>query len=108
MYTSTDESEKQIQNEIRVALSNAGCLVLRNNSGIATYSNGAKVRYGVGGTGGADLLGITGGGIFFAVEVKTNTGRVTPDQENFLRVVRAHGGKAGVARSVNDALEIVK
>lgn len=108
MNEAKKQPEKQIQDEIRVALSAVGYCVFRNNSGIATFPNGAKVRYGLGGTGGADLIGICNDGKFFAIEVKTEKGRVTEDQENFLRVVRAHGGKAGVARSVEQALEIVK
>lgn len=40
--------------------------------------------------------------LFSAVEVKTSRGRVTSEQQNFIRVVNEQGGLAIVARSVED------
>jgi hypothetical protein len=57
--------------------------------------------------GSADIIGIAPGGRFLAVEVKTKTGRVSPDQARFIEHVKAKGGVAGVARSVQDALDII-
>ena len=54
----------------------------------------------------SDLTGWTqrdGVAVFTAIEVKTETGRVTPEQVAFLETVRRAGGIAGVARSVEDA-----
>lgn len=45
--------------------------------------------------------------VFTAIEVKTPTGRATKKQINFMDHVINNGGKAGVARSVEDALEII-
>lgn len=45
--------------------------------------------------------------IFLAIEVKTPTGRVSKDQQNFLDRVEEAGGIAGVARSAEDALELL-
>lgn len=42
------------------------------------------------------------------IEVKTATGRVSPEQQHFIEVARKAGALAGIARSVEDALEIVK
>jgi uncharacterized FAD-dependent dehydrogenase len=41
--------------------------------------------------------------VFAAVEVKTNTGRATRDQQAFVKHVQAAGGIAGIARSVDEA-----
>jgi len=41
---------------------------------------------------------------FLAVEVKSETGALRPDQKNFIEVVRAAGGVAIVARSVEEAV----
>lgn len=54
----------------------------------------------------SDLIGWTerdGQAVFTAVEVKSDRGRVTPEQQNFIDAVRSAGGIAGVARSVEDA-----
>jgi hypothetical protein len=45
--------------------------------------------------------------VFLSIEVKTPTGRLRPEQRQWLDAVQAAGGIAGVARSVEDALHIV-
>lgn len=42
------------------------------------------------------------------IEVKTERGRLKPAQESFLNAMREAGCRAGVARSVEDALRIVR
>jgi hypothetical protein len=44
--------------------------------------------------------------VFTSIEVKTPTGRVKPEQQQWLDAVLSAGGIAGVARSVEDALRI--
>jgi hypothetical protein len=44
--------------------------------------------------------------VFTSIEVKTPTGRVNPEQQQWLDAVQTAGGIAGVARSVEDALRI--
>jgi hypothetical protein len=39
---------------------------------------------------------------FLSIEVKTPTGKVRPDQSNWLEQVNISGGLAIIARSVND------
>ncbi len=41
--------------------------------------------------------------VFTSIEVKTPTGRIRPEQQQWLETVQAAGGIAGVARSVEDA-----
>lgn len=41
--------------------------------------------------------------VFLSVEVKTDTGRVRPEQVNWLEQVQKHGGIACVARNVEEA-----
>lgn len=45
---------------------------------------------------------------FVAIEVKDTNTRVTTEQNQFIGVVSAAGGLAGVARSPEDALNIIK
>jgi hypothetical protein len=52
-----------------------------------------------------DMVG-TQVAVFTSIEVKTPTGRVKPEQQQWLDAVQAAGGIAGVARSVEDALRI--
>lgn len=100
-------SEANIQNDILVALSKAGATVWRNNTGALKDATGRLVRYGLC-KGSSDIIGICPDGRFLAVEVKKSTGRATEDQLRFIDVVRAKGGRAGVARSVEDALRILE
>lgn len=45
--------------------------------------------------------------VFTAIEVKSETGRITPKQKNFVDVVAANGGIAGVVRTPDGALDII-
>ena len=46
--------------------------------------------------------------VFTSIEVKTNTGQLSKNQHNWLQAVKKAGGITGVARTVRDALEILK
>lgn len=109
--------EKAIQDRIRVAVSKAGAVMFRNNVGQAILPDGSVVRYGLA-VGSSDLIGwkpveITPDmvgqtvAIFTAIEVKTKTGRPTPAQVHFIEAVKKSGGLAGVARSEDEAIEII-
>ncbi len=50
----------------------------------------------------SDILGILKGGRILAIEVKAPKGRVSPEQKLFIDLVNAAGGKAFVARSIED------
>lgn len=113
------KSELTIQNEIRLALSDAGVPAFRNNVGAYKSPKGHYITFGVGEKGGSDLICITPVmitpdmvgkkiGVFTAIEVKTPTGRPTKEQEKFIDAVLRFGGYAGIARSPDDALKITK
>ena len=53
-----------------------------------------------------DIVGVHDGR-FFAIEVKTATGKATKLQELVLRRIIKAGGRAGVARGVEEALAII-
>jgi hypothetical protein len=94
-------SEGQIQDAIRLALTDEpGLVVWRNNTGVAEH-RGARVRYGLA-VGSADLIGCLGGR-FVALEVKAAAGRTSPEQRQWLDLVRRNGGFAAVVRSVDEA-----
>lgn len=58
--------------------------------------------------GSSDLIGWGPGGRFVALEVKTPTGRVTPEQRQFLDAVTAAGGIGEVVRSPEDAIAALR
>ena len=111
-------TEQQIQQHIRLACGKGDCRLFRNNTGTLKDANGRPVQFGLC-KGSADLIGwrtitITPGmvgqqvAVFTSIEVKTPTGRVRPEQQQWLDAVQAAGGVAGIARSVEDAQAIVK
>lgn len=113
-------NETALMHKIMLALSEAGCLVFRNNTGSAwlgkpihragkqvTLTEARMMPYGLC-VGSSDLIGVAPDGRFLAVEVKTATGRVSKEQQTFIDVVRRAGGRAGIARSVDEALELVR
>ena len=99
--------ETNIMNACMVALSEAGCLVWRQNTGAYQDQSGRLIRYGLC-PGSGDIVGLCEDGKFLSVEVKTKTGRVSPAQEAFIAAVRRRGGRAGVARSPEEAVRIAR
>jgi hypothetical protein len=111
--------ETIIQQRIRLELGREPSLRLfRNNTGsLPDPRTKRPVQFGLC-KGSADLIGwkqvtITPDmvgqqmAVFASIEVKTPTGRLTPEQSNWLSVVQTAGGVAGVARSVEDAQQIL-
>lgn len=111
-------SEAAIMRQIQVGLSVLGARLLRNNVGKYEDKEGNWVQYGLC-IGSSDLIGwmpitVTQEmigmkiAVFSAVEVKTETGRTTPEQVNFIEAVKRAGGIAVVARSLEDAESVIK
>lgn len=95
-------TETDIQNAIRLELSKYG-VCFRMNTGV--FKQGERtVRCGVKGM--SDLLFIRNGRAYW-LEVKTETGRPSQEQLNFLQVMRKHGCVAEIVRSVDDAVRVV-
>lgn len=93
-------------NDCLLALCAAGCTVWRNNTGkLPDPKTGRWVVFGLC-KGSSDIIGICPDGRFLAVECKSGTGALSPEQRNFIAVVNQRGGRAGVARTVGDALQI--
>jgi len=118
--------ERKIQNKIMLAVTKFG-RIFRNNVG-RTWA-GASKRTKDGGIyiekprpfhsglckGSSDLIGwvtieIDGRrfAVCTAIEVKTETGKATPEQIKFIQTVKEAGGIAGICRSAEDAQTIIE
>lgn len=93
-------------------LSYVNCVAFRNNSGVVFVDNGdgskRAVRMGIPGV--SDIIGFTPDGRFLAIECKTEKGKLSKSQVEFLRKVELAGGVALVVRDVNglvDRLQII-
>ena len=100
------KTEHTIQNEIRVALTENGYTVFRANVGKVKTADGRWFDTGLP-KGHPDLYGFRPDGKVFYIEVKNAKGRVRPEQKQFIKTVKARGALAGIARSVEDALDII-
>ncbi len=110
--------ETKIVQEIRLGVGEIpSARLFRNNTGSLKDEHGRLVQFGLC-KGSSDLVGWTTIeitpemigqkiAIFTAVEVKTPTGKPTAEQVNFIERVREAGGIAGIARSPEDARNII-
>lgn len=64
------------------------------------------VRYGFPGC--SDILGMFIDGRLLAIEVKSQTGRVTNEQQKFLNLVAENKGVSLIARSVDDVMAVIE
>ena len=113
-------SETKIQQEIRLALGQRSDLRLfRNETGkLPDPRTGQWVQFGLA-KGSSDLIGFKTVKItpemigqeiaqFVSLEIKTERGKLSTMQQNWLQKVKSSGGIVGVARTVKDALNILK
>lgn len=100
------KSEKAIQNEIMLALSQNGCRVFRANAGEVKTSDGRVVKLMPKGF--PDITGFRiSDGKFLAIEVKNEKGQLRDDQVKFGNFLSSHPVLYGVARSAEEAIRIV-
>lgn len=98
--------ERKIQSEIRNGTADIA-LLFRANVGSGFTYDGRHFDTGLP-KGFSDLFGFRkedGRAVF--IEVKTGTGRASPEQLNFIRKMQLYGALAGIARSVEDARRII-
>ena len=112
-------NERNLQDRIRLAISRSRLAVMfRNNVGMAKLKDGGRMPYGLC-KGSSDLIGwrtvkITPDmigkdiAVFTAIEIKTKRGAVSKEQKNFLVKLLLAGGIAGVARSEDEAIKLLK
>lgn len=111
------ELESDIMRSIQLAYSRGDTRLMRNNVGVLYDKRGIPVTFGLG-TGTSDLIGLKSViitpdmvgrklAVFIGIEVKTSTGRTTDAQDLFLDMLRTMGALHGVARTVDQAGEIL-
>ena len=98
--------EGKLQQKIMVECSKVAAL-FRVPAGVYKTEHGQYVRVAVKGF--PDLCGFRrSDGKAVYIEVKTTTGRIRPEQQHFIDVARRAGALAGIARSVEEAMEVIK
>ena len=112
-------AETDLQQRIRLAIgTHSQARLFRNQVGqLPDPRTGRPVQFGLA-KGSADLIGwrtvtvtpdMVGSriAVITSIEIKTPTGRLTPQQRAWMGAVAAAGGIAGVARSVSDAVKLL-
>ena len=95
--------ETQIQDQIREVLGKYG-KVFRMNTGVFKTADGRFIRCGTKGM--SDLLFVGQGRIAW-LECKTDNGKISGEQEKFIKEMLLLGHPAGIVRSVEDAINLI-
>ena len=99
------KKETKLQNDIRVALSDAG-IVRRNNVGVYLTAYSAPIRIGIPGK--SDLTLFTKNGETIFIEIKTPEGRQSKAQKHFQEVMESYGFRYIILRSLDDAKRLIE
>lgn len=100
-------TEQKIQNEIILAINQRGHRLFRANAGKVITRDNRVIKLLPKGF--PDTFGYRkSDGKFIAIEVKTESGRLRPEQKKFKTFAETQNILYGVARSVEDAIEIVE
>lgn len=103
-----EETEQGIQKTIIDYLKLLNFIVFKHrNVGIYKKDTGKYIPLSFGEKGISDIIACSPKGIFCAIEVKKPGGKATPEQLEFLERVKAAGGIAILAYSIDDVLGIV-
>ena len=99
--------EHKIQSDILVAVNRHGCHLWRTNTGSVKTADGRYFSTGLP-NGYPDLTGYRhSDGKMILIECKNEHGRLREGQKRFATMIKQYPVLYGVARSVEDALEIV-
>lgn len=100
-------SESKIQNDILIEINRRGHRLFRANAGKVVTKDNRIIKLLPKGF--PDTFGYRKtDGKFIAIEVKTETGRLRPEQIKFKDFAETQNILYGVARSVEDAIQIVE
>ncbi|MEB5793915.1 VRR-NUC domain-containing protein [Staphylococcus hominis] len=100
-------SEQKIQNDILIEINRRGHRLFRANAGKIITRDNRVIKLLPKGF--PDTFGYRkSDGKFIAIEVKTESGRLRPEQEKFKAFAETQNILYGVARSVEEAIEIVE
>ena len=106
-YIMTDKSENRIQSEIMIELSKRGHKVFRANAGkVQDARTGTWIKLLPRGF--SDLFGFKSDGTAIFIEVKTPVGKLRPEQIKFRDAVMEYPIIYGVARSAEEAVDIIE
>lgn len=100
-------SEMDLLNAVRLAASEKGCLIFRINVGQGLTKDGRFFNTGVP-KGHPDLYGIRPDGRTFYIETKMHPRKPTREQCQFLLRVIEQNACAGVAYTVEEAMNIIE
>ena len=104
-----NETEKQIQKAIIDYLRLKKYVVFKHHSTGFTSKGGEIRTFKYGDKGISDLIACTPEGRFCAIEVKRKKGgKVSDDQKYFIEQVKANGGIAFVAYSIDDVISEIE
>jgi len=99
-------SEHEIQNAIMEWLHQHGIYAVRVNSGRAIVKGKGRM-YAIAGApaGTPDIIACVSG-VFVGIEVKTETGKMSPEQHEAARNIESAGGRCYTVRSLDDVKRI--
>lgn len=104
-----NKKETEIQRQIMLELSKYG-IVIRQQSGNFLTEYGSRIKVGFEGLSDLQFISDDGNKVVF-IEVKTDKGKTSLAQDNFINFINSKKSnflKAGVARNVEDALNLIK
>lgn len=90
------------------ALNKSGLLWWRVSNGASLYSKGTKTFFRKSPIAGfPDLAGLTRSGQFWALELKSQKGRVSPQQHEWIDKINLSGGRAEIARCPLEVIDFI-
>lgn len=100
-------SEQHIQKAIIDYLKLKKFVVFKHRNVGIKKENGSYIPLPSGEKGISDVIACSTKGVFVAIEVKKPGGRPSPDQLDFLARVKANGGIALLAYSIDDVMAVL-